>query len=189
MTTENPQDSTDSGGRLALGLVGWRHASWRGAYYPEDLLEDWQLGYYANDMGCVLLDLGALQALSAGDLAEAIEDLPAAFRFYLRVDAGAVPDPERLALLAPWLKGTLGDVSTAQGGAWVPAAADPAAWCDDAGEARLLLLRLDSLDLRALRTRLAGMAPTVEAVVFESGSLTPADLQDVRMLTELLGIA
>jgi len=38
---------------LVVGARGWEHAQWLETYYPDDLPEDWQLDYYANEFGCV----------------------------------------------------------------------------------------------------------------------------------------
>ena len=45
MTTEN----------LKIGARGWCHERWLCSYYPDDLPEDWQLTYYANDFGVVMV--------------------------------------------------------------------------------------------------------------------------------------
>lgn len=34
--------------RVLIGACGWEHPGWQGTFYPDDLPEDWRLGFYAN---------------------------------------------------------------------------------------------------------------------------------------------
>jgi uncharacterized protein YecE (DUF72 family) len=37
-----------SGNLVLVGASGWQHPAWRGAFYPADLPDDWQLSYYST---------------------------------------------------------------------------------------------------------------------------------------------
>lgn len=41
--------------QLLIGACGWDHPGWRGTFYPEDLPDDWQLGYYSNEYRVILV--------------------------------------------------------------------------------------------------------------------------------------
>ena len=41
--------------RCYLGAIGWDHAAWIGAFYPEDLPQEWRLSYYNTCFECVFL--------------------------------------------------------------------------------------------------------------------------------------
>lgn len=40
---------------VLIGACGWRHSEWTGEFYPDDLPEDWQLGYYGNEYQVVMV--------------------------------------------------------------------------------------------------------------------------------------
>ncbi len=68
-------------GNLKLGCYGWQHPRWQGAYYPDDLPADWQLGYYANDFSCVLVPADYWQQdVDMDDWLDAVHE---SFCFYL----------------------------------------------------------------------------------------------------------
>lgn len=68
---------------LELGARGWRHASWCGSYYPDDLPEDWQLSYYANEFRVVLVPADYWQWPNGYEVDEWIDAVDEGFRFYL----------------------------------------------------------------------------------------------------------
>ncbi|WP_319380036.1 hypothetical protein [Thiomicrorhabdus sp.] len=40
---------------LTLGAKGWQHPAWEKTFYPEDMPEEWQLDYYANEFRALLI--------------------------------------------------------------------------------------------------------------------------------------
>lgn len=40
---------------IYTGAIGWEHASWNNAFYPDDLPEDWRLSFYNTQFRCVYL--------------------------------------------------------------------------------------------------------------------------------------
>jgi len=41
--------------RILIGANGWRHPAWQEQFYPDDLPDDWQLGYYSNEFPLVFM--------------------------------------------------------------------------------------------------------------------------------------
>lgn len=82
MIHDSVTDHKNTSGSLQIGSIGWQHAHWDTAFYPEDLPADWRLTYYANEFSCVLLPLAALVAEEL-DVAQLCDDVPDGFTFYL----------------------------------------------------------------------------------------------------------
>jgi len=59
--------------RILVGANGWLHPEWQTQFYPDDLPNDWQLGYYSNEFPVVLLPATYWQS-SADDLPGWLED-------------------------------------------------------------------------------------------------------------------
>jgi hypothetical protein len=78
---------TCSGPAVSIGMFDWRHQSWNGTFYPEDLPAEWQLAYYANEWRCVMLPYrswaeGSVDQISRR-LAEWREEVDPEFQFLL----------------------------------------------------------------------------------------------------------
>ncbi len=84
MIHDSVEQSEQSSVNLKLGCYGWIHAHWQGNYYPDDLPEDWQLSYYANDYSCVLVPAEYCQR---DDVDEWLDEVHDEFRFYLQWSA------------------------------------------------------------------------------------------------------
>ncbi len=41
--------------QVLIGARGWLHPGWQGHFYPDDLPQDWQLTYYANEFSMVVI--------------------------------------------------------------------------------------------------------------------------------------
>ena len=71
---------------VLLGAETWQVPSWDQEYYPEDLPEEWQLSYYANEFSTTLIDCQRyLGAESLDHLGEILEDCHDEFRPVLSV--------------------------------------------------------------------------------------------------------
>ncbi len=183
-------DDNDSG-RLLLGARGWPHPEWRGGYFPEDLPEDWEFAYYSNEAGCLLLPAQDWLALGQAQLEEWLDECEPWFRFFLESPPGRFP-VERLSWFGDRLGGVLIDESPCELPAYVPLwrrAADAGRWVERHSHASLLCWDIAGEDLRSLRARLEDLPPATGAVVLEGGAEVPAQLADLRTLTELMGIA
>lgn len=73
--------------RIFIGSAGWQHDAWQGNFYPEDLPEDWRLGYYANEFPVVLLTEADRRALD--DIASLPEACREGFIFVIEADLSA----------------------------------------------------------------------------------------------------
>ena len=40
---------------VQIGACGWQYDAWQGEFYPEDLPDEWQIGYYGNEFQVVLI--------------------------------------------------------------------------------------------------------------------------------------
>ena len=59
---------------VLLGALQWKVPRWQDEYYPEDLPEEWQLSYYANEFSTTLIDVQQyLDEDSFDELTEALD--------------------------------------------------------------------------------------------------------------------
>lgn len=86
-----------------LGARDWRHPSWRGGFYPDDLPEDWMRAFYATQFSCVWLDAGQRRRDDFDEVLHAwLTETPASFRLLLepmtdgRLDGAARPTDGRV---------------------------------------------------------------------------------------------
>lgn len=197
------QEHNTGAARVRFGTLDWRHAEWRESYYPEDLPEDWQLGYYANEVGAVLLEPEGWLAGPPEDLAAWAEEVHEDFRFYLLLDpAREVADQRaRAAVLGDRLGGLLWPGEAALPGVLGSLAADRAAglpagvsaWGDEAG-IRLATIDVAGLDLRARRGVLERLAPALAgggevALILVGQAVQPTQARELQTVAELMGIA
>ncbi|MBL7004801.1 MAG: hypothetical protein ISR69_12355 [Gammaproteobacteria bacterium] len=63
--------------KIKIGHYNWAELAAKGTFYPDDLPEEWQLSFYANEFECVALDLS--QFTECETLAEWVDDLPDTF--------------------------------------------------------------------------------------------------------------
>lgn len=68
---------------LIIAARGWRHKHWLGTYYPDDLPEEWQLTYYANDFSAVLVPDDYWDDERGYELDNWLDAVGDDFRFYL----------------------------------------------------------------------------------------------------------
>ena len=84
--------------RCYLGAIGWDHATWAGAFYPEDLPPEWRLSYYNTGFECVYLPYALWSKTPPETLAAWREETLERFRFLLE-PAASRDDAERIAAL------------------------------------------------------------------------------------------
>lgn len=84
--------------RCYLGAIGWDHATWAGAFYPEDLPPEWRLSYYNTGFECVYLPYALWSNTPPETLAAWREETLEHFRFLLE-PAASRDDTERIAAL------------------------------------------------------------------------------------------
>lgn len=185
--------------RLRFGTIGWQRPGWETQYYPDDLPPDWRLGYYANELGAVLLEPQAWCDAGKTQLGEWADEVHADFRFYLLADPAVAPGEQLQQAGA--LGGCLGGVLWPTAGAATAGVLRPLADLPDRvrgwgeqGDLRLAVLDVDGLGLRARRGLLDALAPRLggdaeRAVIVEGASITPAEVRELQTVAELMGLA
>ena len=69
--------------RVLIGASGWKHQTWLQDFYDEDLPEDWQLSFYANEFPLVYVPIS--HWLNNEELGQWCEDTAESFRFILEI--------------------------------------------------------------------------------------------------------
>ncbi|MCB1863907.1 MAG: hypothetical protein KDG50_00625 [Chromatiales bacterium] len=85
-------------GLVRVGALGWDEPEWRNGFYPDDLPEDWRLGYYANEFSTVLVPQRLWWNATDQTWAGWADLVSPAFRFWLHADAGTLPGAPGAAL-------------------------------------------------------------------------------------------
>lgn len=144
---------------VLAGAVNWAQPAWRGAFYPDDLPDDWLLPYYNTQFQAVYLPASVWQAVSETTWAQWLHDTQEEFYFVLEPGDGTAVKPasERVLLAIP---------------AWE---ANHVWWLDD------------SPDLRALAQRITRQAAMGEPLFVFSRSGDLGLLEQVRTLKQLMG--
>lgn len=78
--------------RVVIGACGWQHAAWTNDFYEEDLPEDWQLGFYANEFSVVFIPAKDWIDTESSVLSNWTEDVVDSFRFILEVPSDTLLD-------------------------------------------------------------------------------------------------
>jgi hypothetical protein len=192
------EQHTTSARHLRFGTCGWRQSAWLTTYYPDDLPEDWQLSYYANELPAVLLEASAWVTASAQALAGWAEDVHPDFRFYLMADPvrELARQQQLAASLGECLGGLLWPESPAPDGCLAPLAELPPrmqGWGDAQG-LRVAVLDVVGLDLRARRGLLEQLAPYLsaaldQAVIVRDADSAPPAVRELQTVADLMGLA
>lgn len=74
---------------LLITTRGWEHPGWQDGFYPEDLPEDWHLGYFANSFPAVLISASELDGLEPTTVEGWLDELEDEFVFYLEADVSS----------------------------------------------------------------------------------------------------
>ena len=78
--------------RVVIGACGWKHSSWVNNFYDEDLPEDWQLGFYANEFPIVCVP--SSDWIQLNDISEWLDDISDSFRFILEIPENTLMDAD-----------------------------------------------------------------------------------------------
>ncbi|HET19513.1 MAG TPA: DUF72 domain-containing protein, partial [Chromatiales bacterium] len=183
---------------------GWRHETWRGGFYPDDLPVEWQLTFYANEFDALGLDAATWLEPSMEELAGWVADTREGFRIYPELPARPVPDLEaRLNVLAPRLGATLAgpgappdSIERARRFApvWAREAVEglPRVGHDladvlEPGRAPLAVLEPGRVDLRAARRAMEALGPRGATFIMRDGAGALDSLHALRSLRDLMG--
>ena len=144
---------------VLVGASGWQRPAWRGAFYPDDLPDDWLLSYYNTQFQAVYLPAAVWQAASEATWAQWLHDTRDGFYFVLEPAeaAPAKPASERVLLATP---------------AWEAA---HVWWLDEAP------------NLRALAHRIMQQAATGEPLFVLSRSGNAGLLEQANTLRQVMG--
>jgi hypothetical protein len=180
--------------RIRWGCHGWEHERWIGAYYPDDLPPDWRLAYYANEATCVLLPHARVRGATRAEVESWCREVAESFLFFL--EGGDQPLPP---FLTAGLSERLGGVLDGMPQPGLPrlsrvAAPEGEAWATADRTVAVLALVDSGSNLRQWRARLAALdawfRDYVElALLVEGAEVDPRRLAELRLLTELMGIA
>jgi len=93
-----------SNNQIEIGSYGWRHAQWRGSYYPDELPEDWRFSFYSKEFRTVLLSaaelLTDLQQLQKGQTIEWLDDLFDDYNVFVELNTEILSEEYEEVLLA-----------------------------------------------------------------------------------------
>jgi len=76
---------------VVVGARGWLHERWLESFYPEDIPEEWRLGFYANEFNTLLVPWSEWEELEEG-----LDDTPDDFHLYLELPSKHQKLPEYL---------------------------------------------------------------------------------------------
>jgi len=88
---------------LRIGTCGWQHRRWLGTFYPDDLPEAWQLDYFSNVFGVVLVPQSEWKHWSSSFVEAVIASAEDGFEIYLGLNNdlnGGIENPQTVAKLA-----------------------------------------------------------------------------------------
>ena len=94
---------------IRIGARGWRHESWFGEFYPDEMPHEWWLTYYSNEFENVLVPWSYLQDCEVATVQTWLDDTHDRFVFFLELAASASPQYVEAILrtLSPRLGGVL----------------------------------------------------------------------------------
>lgn len=85
---------------IRTGTCGWNHDAWAGAFYPDDLPDDWRLSYYSNEFDTVLVPVNGFDSVTSQEVEQWYEDTRDDFLFFIKLpDSVNLCDPELSSLL------------------------------------------------------------------------------------------
>ncbi len=165
--------NTQQDASVRVGACGWDPSGLTG-FYPDDLPEDWQLGYYANEFTAVWVPASDLP--QDEDELETWLDVPEEFRFYIGVNDAEQQDVSAtLQRLQPRLGKRLAGVSSVEVGELD----------ETLGLARI---NVQSRSLREWRVWLEQHAAQLNAVILCDEGLPYPALSDFKSLVEMLNL-
>lgn len=191
---------------LLVGTYGWVHPEWMENFYPDDLPEDWQLDYYANEFACVIVPVDTWITASTDDFQQWQDVVDEEFRFYLELPDKVESLPEGVEQLGELL------------GGYILRQTAPGDWRQVIGEQPLLVMDTSSSALQEyvqagsedkqlawlqtsaneiielpelreyLETALAGIMPDRQMpLIIGMQSPAVANLHNARVIADLIG--
>ncbi|MBT8440131.1 MAG: hypothetical protein HKP55_07320 [Gammaproteobacteria bacterium] len=194
---------------MRIGTIGWLFESWDNSYFPEDIPQDWKLGYYANDLSAVVVPEALWEQADFEELEEMAEEVHEDFGFYFQIKTywPSVEEHERLKMLfADNYFGFLVDCEPEKAPSVVndrdfifPAGIFPGAGCswsllEQAGSNDCVIRITAESDLRQLKQQFEQLASTVDfnrdaLILVDLPEPRPDFIRQLRTLLELMMIA
>ena len=195
--------------RVRIGTIGWLFDNWDRDYYPQDIPQEWKLGYYANEFTAVVVPEALWIKADAEQLEEMVEDIHKDFGFYFRIEGHwpTIQQRERLKLtFAENFLGFLVDNASLCNDAAVnsmdfifPASVYPGAGCSwsdlEQAEATDCVIRITTeSDLRQLKQQFERLAEIIDfsrdvLILVDVPEPHPDYIRQLRTLLELMMIA
>ncbi len=195
--------------RVRIGTTGWLFDRWNEDYYPEDIPEDWKLGYYANDMTAVVVPEALWLQADELQLEDMVEDVHEEFAFYLQIEScwPSVEQQERIKIvLADHFFGFLVEdgalqhpVNNDNSDFIFPAAVFQGAGCswsllEQAGAQDCVLRITEESGLRHLKLQFEQLASVVDfsrdvLILIDIADPDPEFIRQLRGMLELMMIA
>lgn len=184
------------------GGRGWQEAGDTGAFYPQDLPQDWRLTFYANHYATVLVPESHWRQVPQAELKQWRDDTDPHFRFALELSQPVWAQPEvasRLQCLGDRISLLLVDAPAAAGSAAAPwplvhrGAPGPAPFCwtptaqggvPSTRPAAVLLCGPEAAQVTATARALQAWRAGPPVPVFVDGSFVA--LEQLRVALELL---
>ena len=110
----NGEDTKQNFADLVVGASGWLHEHWVDTYYPEDIPDEWRLGFYANEFNALLVPWEQWKE-SVAALSEGLEDTDDDFHLYLKLPDTVQPLPNHLSEIAERVTGLVCVTGEAKG--------------------------------------------------------------------------
>jgi len=165
----NSQASEQYLADVEVGARGWLHERWMESFYPEDIPDDWRLGFYANEFNSLLVPW-SLWSESIEDLTEALDDTGDDFHLYLELPAQQQSLPVHLVEIKDSVTGLVCTES------------NPESWVDEVSSFNIsLLANITEGDDAFQRLVAFPQGKKLELVLMES-----AKIDDLAMMREQL---
>jgi len=149
---------------IRVGACGWDHEQWLGAFYPDDLPEDWRLSYYANEFSTVLVEEEKWRS-NLADLAEWVDEVSEDFLFYFKSSLDEPPELMQIKQqLGSHFAGIVGEASGS------------------------VMIEFSSKSLREWREWLEQNAGQLDAIFLLDDNLSGKQLSDFKSLLEMLNL-
>ena len=167
--------------RLLVGAYGWRHEHWLDNFYPDDLPEDWQLGFYANEFPAILVPAEECTAESYDPL-DWLDEVDESFRFFIELPDSAEQE-------------TIRDKSEVLGAQLAGFFYQDREGAQEAIQERsgIAVIELGSRSMREWKNWLQDKTDVIDAgnltaIFLSDRHLQPEQLREFKTLVELMGL-
>ena len=97
--------SSPNYGDIVVGSRGWLHSTWSQSYYPDDIPDEWRMGFYGNEFNTLLVKWEEWGKRLDSEWLEQLEDLDEDFHLYLELPGEVQALPQGLTEVGAQLVG------------------------------------------------------------------------------------